>query len=513
MTNEEKYRQIIELSPIPMAIHVMGTLVLANNAASKLVGIDDPSDVIGKNVLDFVHPESIAAVKHRIGLLIKGSRDHTEVMKEKLVRVDGKIIDVEIVSFLIDYNGKPSIQLILQDITDRRRTEEELNYSNYMLRMVTDNASLGLIMMDEQQHCTFMNAAAEKITGYSLSEIQQTELTLHEVIHHSHPDGRPYPIEACPIDSALPTKNRQQGEDVFVRPDGSFYPVRFTASPLLKNNKAVGTIIEVEDLTEQVKAKNAYLEASLRREELEAMTNTLTEQRLQLLALNQSKDEFISLASHQLRTPATGVKQYVAMALDGYAGELSPQLRLLLERAYENNERQLTIVNDLLKVAQIDAGKVKLQKQLFNVVELVETILRDDASKFTERDQRVSCSHPQSDIEIVADKDRLRMVIENIIDNASKYTPLGKSVKVQIRQFKTKVTIAVKDTGVGIDEADIAKIFDKFVRIDNPLSTHVGGTGIGLYWAQRIIELHEGKITVKSEIDEGSTFTITLPLA
>ncbi|HEV7952132.1 MAG TPA: HAMP domain-containing sensor histidine kinase, partial [Candidatus Saccharimonadales bacterium] len=272
-----------------------------------------------------------------------------------------------------------------------------------------------------------------------------------------------------------------------------------------------GTIIEVEDLTEKLKTKNAYLEASLRRKELEAITNTLTAQRLQLLALNQSKDEFISLASHQLRTPATGVKQYVAMALDGYGGEISDHLRLLLERAYESNERQLTIVNDLLKVAQIDAGNVKLQKEPLDIVELVSVILRDNALKFSERDQHVVYTHTQPTIHVSADKDRLRMVIENIIDNASKYTPLGKSITIRIRQLKTKATISVKDTGVGIEQKDIDKIFDKFVRVDNPLSTRVGGTGLGLYWAERIVTLHDGTISVKSEIEEGSTFTITLP--
>jgi PAS domain S-box-containing protein len=513
MTNEEKYRRIIELSPVPMVVHAMGTVVLANQAVCNLIGANSPDDVIGTNVLDFVHPDSQSAVQHRIKLLINGTRKHTEVLKEKLIRLDGTIIDVEIVSFIIDYNGQPSIQLILQDITDRRRTEEDLNYSNYILRTVTDNASLGLFMMGDNHHCTFMNAAAERITGYTFAEMQSMDLPLHDVIHHTHPDGRPYPISECPIDRSLSTTGRQKGEDVFVRPDGTFYPVRFTASPLIKNKKTVGTILEIEDLTEILETKNAYIEASSRRKELEEMTNTLAAQRVQLLALNQSKDEFISLASHQLRTPATGVKQYVAMALDGYAGELSPQLRMLLERAYENNERQLTIVNDLLKVAQIDAGKVQLQKEQFDVIELIGSILQDDASKFTERDQRVTYTHAHPAIMINADKDRLRMVIENIIDNASKYTPLGKSIKISVRQLKTKVAISIKDTGVGIEQKDIEKIFDKFVRIDNPLSTHVGGTGLGLYWAQRIIALHNGTITVKSEIEEGSTFTITLPLS
>ena len=131
----------------------------------------------------------------------------------------------------------------LADITAEKRIEHESN----LREIITSNATLPLFMMDARQHCTFMNHAAVEMTGFRMEEVQGRPL--HEFIHHTHPDGRPYPIDECPIDRALPTKSRQQGEDVFVRKDGSFYPVAFTASPIVIGGSPIGTVIEVRDLT------------------------------------------------------------------------------------------------------------------------------------------------------------------------------------------------------------------------------------------------------------------------
>jgi two-component system CheB/CheR fusion protein len=134
---------------------------------------------------------------------------------------------------------------------------------------VADNATLALFLMDSRQHCTFMNPAAEAMTGFTLAEVQALGRPLHDIIHHTRPDGRPYPLAECPIDRALPVRNRQTGEDVFVRKDGSFYPVAFTASPIVEDGVPVGTVIEVRDTTEErrvaarIRDRDARLRAAL----------------------------------------------------------------------------------------------------------------------------------------------------------------------------------------------------------------------------------------------------------
>lgn len=234
-------------------------------------------------------------------------------------------------------------------------------------------------------------------------------------------------------------------------------------------------------------------------------------QRLEhLLDLNRSKDEFISIASHQLRTPATAVKQYLGMLLEGFVGDLDPKQQQLLEKAFESNERQLKIVSDLLKVAQVDAGKVMLRKSPASVEALVSEVLRDLKSVFAGRDQRVEFTPPEHDIVLSIDIASIRMVLENIIDNASKYSESGTTITISVDEDASHAYINVQDEGVGIDPATTLRLFEKFSRLENPLSTKVGGTGLGLYWAKKIVDLHEGSISFKPNDSAGTTFTIKL---
>lgn len=249
------------------------------------------------------------------------------------------------------------------------------------------------------------------------------------------------------------------------------------------------------------------------RKQAEALSELLKEQQARLLEVNQSKDEFISLASHQLRTPATGVKQYIGMLLDGYCGEMTGTQKRLLTTAHESNERQLKIVNDLLHVAQVDAGKITLNKLTLDLNALIKDIVKEQADTIKNRQQAVLFDQRSRIIVVNADQDRLRMVLENIIDNASKYSPPKSTITLKLHKTKSHIIIEVTDTGVGISAEDQAKLFKKFSRIDNSLSAHVGGSGLGLYWAQRIVELHNGTISVASVPDKGSTFTISLPVS
>lgn len=237
------------------------------------------------------------------------------------------------------------------------------------------------------------------------------------------------------------------------------------------------------------------------------------EQRVeQLMEINRSKDEFIALASHQLRTPATAVKQYIGMILEGYAGDVTPEQERFLKSAYDSNERQIQVVNDILRVAKLDLKKIVLKKQETNIVKLVESIIRDLMSHFEGRNQQVNFEPSSKPLVIPIDGEYIRMAIGNIIDNASKYTPEGKKITVCLKDFGSKgAAIIVEDEGVGIAPEHLDKLFKKFSRIENPLSVKVGGTGLGLYWAKEIIELHGGTIQVSSVINKGTAFTILLP--
>jgi signal transduction histidine kinase len=235
-------------------------------------------------------------------------------------------------------------------------------------------------------------------------------------------------------------------------------------------------------------------------------------QRMQhLVDLNRSKDEFISIASHQLRTPATAVKQYLGMVLEGFVGEVEEKQRSLLMKAYDNNERQLRIVADLLKVAQVDAGQVMLKKEPVALNDLLEEVIRDLGGIISQRNQVVilnpAVSNPTADIDL----NSIRMVFENLIDNASKYSEEGAQITITIENRQAEVCVIVTDEGVGIKESEKSRLFEKFSRLDNSLSTKVGGTGLGLYWAKKITTLHGGELTYQPNVPRGAIFTVEIP--
>ncbi len=232
----------------------------------------------------------------------------------------------------------------------------------------------------------------------------------------------------------------------------------------------------------------------------------------QLMEINRSKDEFIALASHQLRTPATAVKQYIGMILEGFAGDINPEQKKFLQSAYDSNERQIQVVNDILRVAKLDLKKIVLKRQPTDVPNLVESILRDLASHFAGRSQTVHYDKPNEALYASIDSEYVRMAIGNLIDNASKYTPEGKAIRVKIgRSGNDTIRVEIIDEGVGIAKEDVDRLFKKFSRIENPLSVKVGGTGLGLYWSKEIIEIHGGRIEVTSQPNKGSTFAVFLP--
>jgi len=238
----------------------------------------------------------------------------------------------------------------------------------------------------------------------------------------------------------------------------------------------------------------------------------LEQQRIdQLTELNQAKEEFISIASHQLRTPATSVKQYLGMVLEGFVGEVPENQRPLLRQAYESNERQLRIIADLLKVAQVDSGKMKLRSRKTDINDLLRDIVNEERQIARRRDQVIKFNPLKAPLELELDADIFRMVFENLIDNAGKYSQEGSTIRVEISELGDEVCVGIIDQGVGIDPEELHRLYGRFVRIDNPLSTKVGGSGLGLYWAKRIIDLHGGRIEYRPNRPTGSKFLVCLP--
>jgi signal transduction histidine kinase len=228
--------------------------------------------------------------------------------------------------------------------------------------------------------------------------------------------------------------------------------------------------------------------------------------------VQSAKDELLSLASHQLRTPATAVKQYIGMLQQGFVGGLSVDQHTILEKAWDSNERQLHIINELLYVAKLDAHGIVLTPRKLDVGKLVKDIAQELADTAKEKKNKIRVlAPPRRSVYVQADEQCLRMALENLISNAIKYSHKSSSVLVKVTSRKDQVKIAITDKGVGIASDEMPLLFQRFSRIPNEKTRQVSGSGIGLYLAQQLVELHEGRIEVESVKRKGSTFTVYLP--
>ena len=366
-----------------------------------------------------------------------------------------------------------------------------------LYKLVVDSVQdYAIFFMDSEGYIQTWNKGAQKNKGYTASEIVGKHFSTF--YPQKDKDNRKPERE---LDYAR-KHGRVEDEGWRLRKDGSQFWANVVITSLYDNDGAlIGFAKVTRDLTQRKEQED----------ELRKTNELLKQQQLDLQLLNASKDEFISLASHQLRTPATGVKQYVGMLVEGFSGTLQPVQQNLLEKAYESNERQLRIISDLLKVAQVDAGKIIPLKTVTDLDELISSIIAEQGDTFKKRHQTVKYEKPVKIIEATFDSNLIRMVLENIINNASKYSHENTTVSVVLSEKKDTVRIDVKDEGVGIVKADIPRLFEKFSRIDNDLSTQVGGSGLGLYWAKKIVDLHGGTITMTSFPGDGTTFSIELP--
>jgi signal transduction histidine kinase len=228
--------------------------------------------------------------------------------------------------------------------------------------------------------------------------------------------------------------------------------------------------------------------------------------------IQSAKDELLALASHQLRTPATGVKQYIGMLREGYSGKMTKEQKLYLDKAYESNERQLNTINDMLFVARADTDDIKFKFKKIDMVELTKDILDEQKNTATDSGLKLTRRLSRKPVYIKADEAYLRMAVENVVNNAIKYTRSGGNITVRLKQTKSHAKLSVDDTGVGVDEKYRHLLFRKFSRVPNDLSGSVTGSGIGLYLAKKVTDAHKGQITFKSVDAEGSSCTIVLPL-
>lgn len=249
-----------------------------------------------------------------------------------------------------------------------------------------------------------------------------------------------------------------------------------------------------------------------RKDEFGQLASTFNNMAANLQQVDKVKSEFVLLVSHQLRTPATAVKGFLSLVTDYDSKNLTSEQRKVISSAYEENERQIKLINEILAVAQVEAGEIELHKQPTEILAVIQSILDEQQLAIATRGQSVRLTASSQDIsKLLIDSEKVRIAIENLIHNASKFSPDGSVIEVKLKQDDKGIQIIVSDHGPGIAHNDLDKLFKKFSRISSPDTVKTEGTGLGLYLAKRLIDMHGGSIAVGSTIGKGTVFTVQLP--
>ena len=235
--------------------------------------------------------------------------------------------------------------------------------------------------------------------------------------------------------------------------------------------------------------------------------------REELERISKAKSEFISITSHQLRTPLSAIKGYLSMIAEGIYGEIPERLKKPLKNVYLSNERLIKLVNDLLDISRIEAGKMEMKFERTNLEELINEVISELEVEAKKKGLYLKFEKPKEKLpQILIDKEKIRQIILNIIDNAIKYTKEG-GATIKLKRVGNFLQIAVSDTGIGMTKEEIAKLFESFSRGAGGRKSWVEGAGLGLYISKKLIDLHQGKIWAESEgRGKGSTFYIELPI-
>ena len=245
-------------------------------------------------------------------------------------------------------------------------------------------------------------------------------------------------------------------------------------------------------------------------EEVKRQTGQLREANRRLRLLDQTKDDFISMASHQMRTPLTSVKGYLSMVLEGDAGKLNEKEKKLLNQAFTSSQRMVYLISDLLNVSRLKTGKFVIDNTETNLAEAIAGEVEQLKETAEARNLKLNYQKPENFPTLMLDDTKMRQVIMNFMDNAVHYTPSGGKIDVALKDTGQAIEFTVTDNGIGVPKAEQHNLFSKFFRAGNAKKARPDGTGLGLYMAQKVIIAQSGSIIFHSEEGKGSTFGFSI---
>ncbi|MGD0336035.1 MAG: PAS domain S-box protein [Candidatus Omnitrophota bacterium] len=428
--------------------------------------------------------EALAALDE---VKVTGYHEAETVIRTK----DGTEKILLVATSLMSYKGSDMFLSVYHDITEHRRLENELLQARErQLKVLVENLPGKVFLKDRnsvyiscnENYAKDLKIKPEEIVGKSDYDFFPTHL------------AEKYRADDKRVMESGKTENIEESFLVtndFLKSTQEVFVNTIKAPILDKKGNVRGVLGFFWDITERKKAEEALRENEV------------------LKRLNQIKSDFVSIVSHELRTPLSITKEALSLVLDRIPGEINEKQSRILNTAKSSIDRLANIINELLDVSKIEAGKTEMKIKLLDIVAIIKQVISGFERQAKEKNLKLETDFSASKIEIYADSDKIVQIFTNLVNNAIKFTEKG-SIKISAKKLEDKIECAVSDTGIGISQDSLPKVFDKFQQFSRVIGPGEKGTGLGLSIVKGLVDMHEGDIRVESQLGKGTKFTLTL---
>ncbi len=451
-----------------------GRVRAANPAALTLLGATSEAEARGLDAVDLIGHDRLEA-ESRLGLAMRGA--DPAMVETVLRRIDGTPVPAELSLAPVRMaDGPARVVCVARDIRERLDSQRMLAASEERYRRLVELAPDGIVVVRDGK-VVFVNAAGAACLGGG-DPGQVIGKALVYFLEPNQRDGAAAQIEGVARSGIGVVSHEQR----WLTADGHPFDAEVAATPMVFDG-ADAVLLVVRDVSER-------------------------------RSIERMKDEFVATVSHELRTPLTSILGSLGLLLGGVSGELSDEARSMLEVADRNGRRLLRLINDLLDLEKLEAGRMTFRIEQLSLVSLVEHAVEANRGYAAAHGVTLEVIRATAEsAEVRVDAERLLQVLANLLSNAVKFAPGGSAVTVRIRRLGDGFEVGVRDRGPGIPEALAPRLFERFVQADVPERRRTGSTGLGLAISRTIVERMGGSIGFRSPVDGGTEFWFRLPAA
>jgi PAS domain S-box-containing protein len=509
--SENRFRTIFEKAPLGIAVieSCKGKFLQVNPKICEIVQYT-AEEMEKKQFLSITHPDDIAEDLKKLELLFTGQINSFK-REKRYIRKDGSIVWVSITAVALSKQRETLERhiIMVEDITARKKMVEDLRVSEERLRLALKAANQGLYDIDLVSNKVTLSAEFETMFGFNPGEINTSIDSILMMLHPEDSEHVKSILNDCihgkttsfKTEYRMRTKN---DEWKWVLSTGKVVGFDKFKKPV----RIIGTHTDISEIKHYQQEIETYAHKTAEiNSDLKKANEELDKANVRLKELDVLKSEFVSLASHELRTPLTSIIGFAQTLLDKTISLREEDNEKYLQIIINEGMRLSRLLNELLDLSKIETGKTELIFQIFDISVLAQEVVNE--MKISERLQVDVITQSDKPIMVRADREKIKQVLYNLISNAVRYTAKGGKITIRLSCQFPNVLVSIQDTGTGIPEEDLSRVFEKFYRVKSERKKSEG-SGLGLSITKEIVQAHKGKIWIESKVGSGTTVFFTL---